>query len=613
MCGIIGYIGSRGTAFDSVFGGLKNLEHRGYDSAGAVFCFGRDDVKDYKISNKESPNFTVSKLSMKASSLGQRFCKLGMGHTRWASCGGVNEKNAHPHHSSSGDIWVVHNGNVINFDSLKEELSDVPFYSETDTELIANLISREMKRCGRDLRVAIEKAMLRIEGANAVVVINSRNPDVLAAANRGGTLLYGRDQNGQFYIASDPAPFDALCIQSPFPMRDGELLFVTESIQESFDFSSSPVEQSISLDIGNGKEFKHLMEKEIYDQPFSFANILKGRIVINDGITRFGGLEKHSRDLRSAQCFHFLGCGTAYNACQYAVLLLNRFGIRAEAHISSEFCRNHKVFDHSDVFFIISQSGETADSISALREINIKGNPVFGIINREGSRIWRETGAGIHIRAGAEKSVASTKAFTCQLMAIAMLAVYLARQRKMTIDTAQKVIRELQVLPGKAALAISKSDEISDLANSYFHSRNFYFLGRYFNFITALEGALKLKEVSYVHAESYPLGELKHGPLALIDEKFISIVIALKDSVYEESLGNIREIKARKGKTVVVTDDESFNRDLCDELILIPSTLEYLSPIISIIPLQLFAYHFAVCWGFNPDKPRNLAKTVTVG
>jgi glucosamine--fructose-6-phosphate aminotransferase (isomerizing) len=612
MCGIIGYIGSRGVAFDAVFLGLKNLEHRGYDSAGAAFCFSAGEVKSYKVSREELPKFTISDLSSKAVN-GRGFCGLGIGHTRWASCGKVNNTNAHPHHSRFGRIWVVHNGNVINFDQLRKEFSFNDFYSETDTELIANLISRELEK-GFDLRQAIEAAMRKIEGANAVVVIDKNDPGVLAAANRGGTLLYGRDSSGQFFIASDPAPLDALCLSKVFPMRDGEIILAHEDGQDSFDFSSSADDQVIDcFNVDEDRKFHHLMEKEIFDQPFSFASILKGRIIIDDGITRFGGLESHARDLRSAQCFHFLGCGTAYHACQYAVMLLNRFGIRAEAHISSEFCHGHKVFDHSDVFFIVSQSGETADSVSALREIKIKGNPTFGIINREGSRIWRETGAGIHIRAGVEKSVASTKAFTCQLMAIAMLAVYLARQRKMTIDTARKVITELQSFPAKAAEIVKRADEVADLVQKYLHSNNFYFLGRYFNHVVASEGALKLKEVSYFHAESYPLGELKHGPLALIDKRFVSIVIAMKDSTYLESLGNIREIRAREGKVIVVTDDEMFDRSLCDDLILVPSTLEYLSPIISIIPLQIFAYHFAVCWGLNPDKPRNLAKTVTVG
>lgn len=611
MCGIIGYIGSSGRGFEAVFSGLRNLEHRGYDSAGALFCLGDDKTELYRISQKEIPNFSIRDLSAKVLDK-NRSCRLGIGHTRWASCGGVSEINAHPHCDKSGRVWVVHNGNVVNFDRLKKEFGKGHFYSETDTELIANLIGRELEK-GRDLRQAVESAMLAIEGPNAILVVSVLAPQILIAANRGGTLLYGRNTEGEFFIASDPLPLEAAGFNNFSPMGEEEILVVDENVKGNY-FFSRPTEQMSFKELFFDQVFNHLMGEEIFDQPLAFVRALGGRMVFNDGVTRFGGLEGHSRDLRSARRFHFLGCGTAFHACQYAALLLNRFGIEAEAHVSSEFCYSHKVFDCSDVFFIISQSGETADSIKALKEIKIKGNPVFGIINREGSRIWRETGAGIHIRAGAEKAVASTKAFTCQLLSVAMLAVYLARQRKMTADTAQRIMRELEALPAKAKLILDSSCAISNVAHLYFmHSRNFYFLGRYFNSVVASEGALKLKEVSYVHAESYPLGELKHGPLALIDKNFVSVVIVLKDSTYEESLGNIREIKARNGKVIVVTDDQDFDHSLCDNLILVPPTLDYLSPILSIIPLQIFAYYFAVYSGLNPDKPRNLAKTVTVG
>lgn len=611
MCGIIGYVGSFGRAFETVLSGLKNLEHRGYDSAGALFCFSDSEPAVYKVSKKECPNFSIRDLSAKIGA-DRRACRLGIGHTRWASVGTVSEANAHPHCDQSRRFWVVHNGNVINIDRLKKTFPGVSFYSETDTELIANLIAREMLK-GDDMRAAVEVAMRSIEGPNAILVVDSKQPDILVAANRGGTLLYARNNEGESFIASDPTPLEAAGFTSFESMGEGEMLFIGENGKSSSFFSSAG--EGVSFDglSSSGQTFEHLMEKEIFDQPLALANALGGRLVFDDGVARFGGLEKQARDLRAAKRFHFLGCGTAYHACQYAVLLLNRFGIEAEAHISSEFCHAHKVFDHSDVFFIVSQSGETADSIKALKEINIKGNPVFGIINREGSRIWRETGAGIHIRAGAERAVASTKAFTCQLLSIAMLAVYLARQRKMTADTAQKVMKELERLPNKASEILKASEGIGRLAHAYFLSRDFYFLGRYFNSVVASEGALKLKEVSYVHAESYPLGELKHGPLALIDEKFISVVIAMKDATYEESLSNIREIKARNGKVIVVSDNADFDLFSCDDLIPIPSTIDYLSPILSIIPLQLFAYHFAVCLGLNPDKPRNLAKTVTVG
>lgn len=464
---------------------------------------------------------------------------------------------------------------------------------------------------GSSFSEAIEKTMLDIEGANSILVVDKNDPERMAAANRGGTLIYARSHDDEFLVASDPEPLEKMLNQDKFSsVGDNEILVITEKKEESFKFFSGAKQ---TIRVVAEREFDHLMEKEISEQPAAFEQAVKGRMDMDKGTTRFGGLESHIRDLRSADRFHFLGCGTAHNACRYAVLLFNRFGIKAQAHISSEFCHQHNGFEHPDNFFIISQSGETADSIKALEEIMIKGNPVFGIINREGSRIWRKTGAGIHIRAGSERAVASTKAFTCQLMAISMLAIYLARQRKMTADTAQKIMKELENLPEKAMSILDRSDEIKALAKKYSSYRSFYFLGRYFNSVVAAEGALKLKEVAYVHAEDYPLGEMKHGPLALVDEEFICVVVVPRDSTYSESIGNIREIKARKGKVLVITDNPSFEQGLADDIILVPSTLEYLSPILSIIPLQVFAYHFALFLGLDPDKPRNLAKTVTVG
>jgi glucosamine--fructose-6-phosphate aminotransferase (isomerizing) len=321
-----------------------------------------------------------------------------------------------------------------------------------------------------------------------------------------------------------------------------------------------------------------------------------------------------ARSLREAGAFHFVGCGTANIACQYAVMLLNRLGIPARFWVSSEFCYAHPVFDPNDVFVFISQSGETADSIAVLEEIKIKGNMALGFVNVVDSKIARMTDAGVYLRAGVERGVASTKAYAAQLVAMVLLALFLARQRKMTIDTGSKIIFELKTLPEKMEAMLAGEASIKALAGKYRDFKNFYFLGRYFNFVTAQEGALKIKEISYVHAESYPLGEMKHGPLALIDENFCSVVVALKDSVYEKSVANIREIKARRGRVIAIANTQNADeiRAIADDVIIIPDTLEYLSPILSVIPLQLFAYHMACELGRNPDKPRNLAKTVTV-
>lgn len=609
MCGIIGYISSRGQAIERVFTGLKHLEHRGYDSAGCCFFFPNKKKEVYKISNHEVPDFSIKELAGEAGGF-DRNCHLGIGHTRWATYGLVNKDNAHPHCDKQGRIWVVHNGNVLNFDQLKKNFADTSFYSETDTELIANLVFRHMEE-GFAFFEALEKTMADIEGANSVLAVDSLCPERIVAANRGGTLIYRRNSLNEFLIVSDPEPLERLLGQEKFStLGDNEFLVATERKEETFRLHTGP-EGEISSEQPRG-EYPYLMEKEINEQPFTLRQALKGRMDMNRGITRFGGLEDHVRDIRSSNCFHFLGCGTAYNACCFAVLILNRFGIKAQAHISSEFCHQHKVFEPSDNFFIISQSGETADSVKALEEIEIKGNPVFGIINREGSRIWQRTGAGIHIRAGSERAVASTKAFTCQLAVISMLAVYLARQRKMTADTAKNIMEELNRLPEKVSTILNKSQEVKLLAAKYVSYGNFYFLGRYFSSVVAAEGALKLKEVSYVHAEDYPLGEMKHGPIALVEDDFISLVIVNRDSTFNESLSNIREIKARGGKVIAITDFPDFYQELVDDVVFVPSTFDYLSPLLSIVPLQLFAYYFALSLGWNPDKPRNLAKTVTV-
>jgi len=441
------------------------------------------------------------------------------------------------------------------------------------------------------------------------VVMKIDEPDKLIAANKGGTIIFGQN-NDCVIAASDPAAFEPFAIKKKRILGDNEIAVISAEGWEIFKEAKTEEEDFFSAksDIG---DFLFFMEKEIFEQPKIFSNTIAGRFIFEQGLPRLDGIEDFARELRNVKNFHFVGCGTAYNACRYAALLFNRFGIAARAWIASEFCYSHPVFDPTDAFVFISQSGETADTIEVINEIKIKGNICLGIVNVPGSRIWRETDAGIGIRAGKEKGVASTKAFTSQLATIVMLAVFLARQRKMTIDTGQRIINELKKIPDKIEIILRDADRIKELAKKYACFRNYYFLGRYFHSVTADEGSLKLKEISYVHAEGYPLGEMKHGPLALIEPDFCSVVIIPDDPIFKKGIVNIHEIKGRNGTVLAITDKKK-GISPADDTINIPTTIDYLSPILTTIPTQLFAYYMALEFGCNPDKPRNLAKTVTV-
>jgi len=608
MCGIFGYVGTDGRAINSVLNGIGLLEHRGYDSMGVVFVIDRE-VELYKISQEDKENFNIEDLKQLVPER-KRICNSGIGHTRWATFGGKTTKNAHPHYDFSRLFYLAHNGNVENLDDIKNELGDCSFYSETDSEVIVNLIAKYFKETS-SLEKATRKTLKKIEGANAFVVMDANNPEQLIAANKGGTIILGK-YNSNMVVVSDLAAFEPFAIKSKYILKDNEIvtinnrgwkIFEDEKVKKATDESNG-----LKSDLG---EYGFFMEKEIFEQKYTVTNAIRGRLIPETGIPKLGGIENIARNLRKVKTFHFIGCGTAYNACSYAIFLFNRFGIDARAWIASEFCYRHPVIDPDDAFIFISQSGETADTIEVINEIKIKGNVCLGIVNVPGSRIWRETDAGISIRAGKEKGVASTKAFTSQLASVVMLAVFLARQRKMTIDTGQRILNELELIPGKIQTILDQAGIVKKIADKYSRFRNYYFLGRYFNFITAEEGSLKLKEISYVHAEAYPLGEMKHGPLALIDKNFCSVIIMPNDSVFKKSIVNTHEIKARNGKIIAVTN-EKMNIKIIDDVIYVPKTFEYLSPLLTTIPLQLFSYYMALNLKCNPDKPRNLAKTVTV-
>lgn len=605
MCGISCYITKGDQAAAKALDGLALLEHRGYDSVGIAFL--RDSgVEIYKLSQEEKKDFRVADLREQMENQATD-SSVAIGHNRWATFGGVNLANAHPHSDREEKFYLVQNGNVENMADLEKELGSINRYSETDTELIVNLIAKYYKE-DNDFAKSVKRAINFIEGANAIVVMKVDDPSKLIAANKGGSLILAKDKDGVL-LASDPSVLENVEVLKQKVLASNELAVITSDAWQIENCCLS--EKNNEKKQKEKKDYKYFMEKEIFEQAESFQNTLRGRLVFEQGISHLDCTRDLARELRRVKTFHFVGCGTAYNACQYASLLLNRFGIASRAWIASEFCAAHPVYDSSDAFVFVSQSGETADTIEVVKEIGLKGNTRLGIVNVPGSKIWRDTEAGIGIRAGKERGVASTKAYTSQLASIVVLAVFLARQRSMTADTGQKILSELEKIPSKIQEILYQSGRIRDLAKKYKDFNNYYFLGRYFSSITAAEGSLKLKEISYVHAESYPLGEMKHGPLALVDEDFCSVVIAPKDSVFKKSLVNIQEIKARKGRVLAIGNTSS-DIEIADDNIFIPETLDYLSPILSIIPLQLFSYYMALEFGKNPDKPRNLAKTVTV-
>jgi len=606
MCGICCCITKNKTAGQSVIAGLSMLEHRGYDSVGLAQIV-NNKAESFKISQEEKKDLGARDLEGLIKEP-EMFSSIAMGHNRWATFGNVSKENTHPHYDVKQQFYLVQNGNVENLKEVEDEIGKWSRYSKTDTEAIVNLLAKYYQE-NNSFEESIKKTINFIEGANVIVAMKVDEPDKLIVANKGGSIILGEKNDGVL-IVSDTAAFEPFDIKKQKILLDNEIAIVSSGdwqITKSLQQDNKLTEKLIK----NKKDFQYFMEKEIFEQPNTVLNTLRGRLIMEEGMTHLDCTNELSRELRKVKTFHFIGCGTAYNACTYASLLLSRFGIAARAWVASEFCYSHPVFEANDAFVFVSQSGETADTIEVIREIDIKGNIKLGIVNVPGSKIWRETHAGIGIRAGKERGVASTKAYISQLVSVVMLAVFLARQRKMTIDTGQKIFTELLALPQKIEQILSQAGEIKKLAKQYKNFKNYYFLGRYFNSVTASEGSLKLKEISYVHAESYPLGEMKHGPLALIDENFCSIVIAPNDSVLNKSLVNIQEIKARQGRVLAIGNNKKGTVG-ADDFITIPETIDYLSPILSAIPLQLFAYYMALELGKNPDKPRNLAKTVTV-
>jgi len=609
MCGIIGYIGFR-QAIPILLNGLKRLEYRGYDSAGVGFIK-KKKVKVIKTSGK------IQNLEKLLSEVEEE-TTIGIGHTRWSTHGAPTDYNAHPHTNGIGTIAIVHNGIIENYRTLKTMLKEMgyQFSSETDSEVIAHLISHFYEK-EKNLFNATRLALHEIEGAYGICVICSDEPDKIIAARKGSPLIIGVGDNEHF-VASD-APAILEYTNNVIFLEDGDIAEISKNkfVIRSLDNKIQDREvEKLELDTSTIEKggFPHFMLKEIFEQPESIQNSIRGRIVLSAGNVKLGGLESVIDDLLDANRLILTACGTSWHAALVGEYMLEQFAeIPVEVEYASEFRYRNPVLKKNDVVIAISQSGETADTLAAIKEAKKKNALVLGICNVVGSSIARETQAGVYIHAGPELGVASTKAFTSQLAVLALISVLIGRRKNLPFSYGEKICQELLSLPGKIQQILDQAEYIKSISENFVNAKNFLYLGRGYNFPVALEGALKLKEISYIHAEGYPAAEMKHGPIALVDENMPVVFIAIKDSTYDKVLSNIEEVKARKGKVIaIISEDDKQIKSLVDYVIPVPNTIEMLSPILTIIPLQLMAYYIAVAKGLNVDQPRNLAKSVTV-
>ncbi|MBT6706032.1 MAG: glutamine--fructose-6-phosphate transaminase (isomerizing), partial [Flavobacteriaceae bacterium] len=613
MCGIVGYIGHR-EAYPIVLNGLKRLEYRGYDSAGIALYDG-EKIKLCKTKGK------VADLELKVSKEMATIGNLGIGHTRWATHGEPNDVNSHPHYSNSGDLVLIHNGIIENYVVLKKELINrgYTFSSDTDTEVLVNLIEEIKKNENVKLGKAVQIALNEVVGAYAIAVFDRKKPDEIVVAKLGSPLAIGIGDN-EFFIASDASPFIEFTNNAIY-LEDDELAIIKldkdikiRKIKD--DAVVAPYVQKLKLNLEQIEKggYDHFMLKEIYEQPSVIKDTFRGRLLANKGIIKLGGLENYIEKFINADRIIIIACGTSWHAGLVAEYIFEDIArISVEVEYASEFRYRNPVITERDVVIAISQSGETADTLAAIKLAKEKGAFVYGICNVVGSTISRTTHSGTYTHAGPEIGVASTKAFTTQITVLTMIALKLAKI-KGTISQSDYILhlRELDLIPSKVGLALKKNKDIEEIAKVFKHATNFLYLGRGYNFPVALEGALKLKEISYIHAEGYPAAEMKHGPIALIDEQMPIVVIAINSNHYEKVVSNIQEIKARKGKIIaVVTEGDTIVREIADYVMEVPNTPEALSPLVTTIPLQLLSYHIALMLGRNVDQPRNLAKAVT--
>jgi len=612
MCGIVAYIGNK-QAYDIVIQGLKRLEYRGYDSAGVALLNG--DMRVYKKQGK------VSNLEEEVAGK-DTTGTIGMGHTRWATHGEPNDKNSHPHLSESGDLAIIHNGIIENYATLKEGMIQRghTFHSDTDTEVLAHLIEDVMVNTGLPLADAVRSALKQVVGAYAIVILSKNHPEHLIAARKGSPLVVGLGHDrGEFLFASDATPIIEYTNKVIY-LKDGEVAKVQNKeliIKSIENVVQVPYVQELELSLERLEKggYPHFMLKEIYEQPRSIFDSFRGRFDSNTGQIHMRSMEDYAERLKEIKRLILIGCGTSWHAGLVAEYLFEDLArVPVEVEYASEFRYRNPVLYADDLVVAISQSGETADSLAAMDLAKRKGASVFGVCNVVGSSIPRLSDAGAYTHAGPEIGVASTKAFTAQVTVLALMAVGMAKLRgTMNRVAIKSFFEELEGIPEKIEKALLLNDQMIELAAKYKDARNFLYLGRGYNFPVALEGALKLKEISYIHAEGYPAAEMKHGPIALIDEEMPVVVIATNSEHYEKVVSNIQEVKARKGIVIALVSEG--NRDLdkiVDHVIEVPETIEPLSPLVNTVPLQLLSYHIAVMRGCNVDQPRNLAKSVTV-
>ena len=614
MCGIVGYIGYR-DAYPVILKGLQRLEYRGYDSAGIALYDG-SEIKLSKTKGK------VADLEAKVSKEINPIGNLGIGHTRWATHGVPNDVNSHPHFSNSGDLVIIHNGIIENYGALKKELikRGYKFSSDTDTEVLVNLIEDIQKNNDLKLGKAVQVALNQVVGAYAIAVFDIKKPNEIVVARLGSPLAIGVGEN-EFFIASDASPFIEYTNNAVY-LEDEEMAVVrlhkplnVRNIKDDRIVSPYVQELKINLEQIEKGGYDHFMLKEIFEQPNAIKDTYRGRLLTNEGIIKMAGVEDNMGKFLNANRIIIIACGTSWHAglvAEYIIEDLVR--IPVEVEYASEFRYRNPVISKNDVVIAISQSGETADTLAAIKLAKEKGAFVFGVCNVVGSSISRETHAGAYTHAGPEIGVASTKAFTTQITVLTLIALRLAKAKgTMSSSDFRRHLVELETIPEKVEATLKSDALTKEVAEIYKDAKNFLYLGRGFNFPVALEGALKLKEISYIHAEGYPAAEMKHGPIALIDENMPIAVIATKFGHYEKVVSNIQEIKSRKGKIIaVVTKGDVQVRDIADHVIEVPETIELLSPLLTTIPLQLLSYHIAVMLDKNVDQPRNLAKSVTV-
>jgi len=614
MCGIVGYIGFR-DAYPIIMKGLQRLEYRGYDSAGiALYDGNRINLAKTKGKVKDLKERSETKIPLNGN--------VGIGHTRWATHGIPNDVNSHPHYSNSGNLIIIHNGIIENYESIKQELTKrgYTFESDTDTEVLVNLIEEVKKKEKVLLGKAVQIALNQVVGAYAIAVFDIQKPDEIVVAKLGSPLAIGIGED-EFFIASDASPFIEFTNKTVY-LEDQEMAIVRLGKEIKLrkiknDAIAYPLVQELQFNLEEIEKgmYDHFMLKEIYEQPSAIKDTYRGRLLVDQGIIKMSGIDQNIEKFLSANRIIIVACGTSWHAGLVAEYIFEDLArIPVEVEYASEFRYRNPVITEQDVVIAISQSGETADTLAAIKLAKEKGAYVFGVCNVVGSSIARETHAGAYTHAGPEIGVASTKAFTTQITVLTLIALKLAKEKgEFSESKFREFLSELETIPSKVEKALQSNPLVEIIAKDYKDSENCLYLGRGYNFPVALEGALKLKEISYIHAEGYPAAEMKHGPIALIDEQMPVIVIATNKGHYEKVVSNIQEIKSRKGRIIaIVTEGDEQVKELADHVIEVPETIECLTPLLTTIPLQLLSYHIAIMRGCNVDQPRNLAKSVTV-